>query len=374
MKKRILRQITVISMILCLVSGLGAILFNPDFDSSYRLPPGNVRTELCADGWRLEWIENVKLTQPDGVEIDVEVVNGGVNNPMCFNRINGFTIVFDRESRYWCWARQAEDGTLESTGYPTHLHEPEALGLEKDIRMSNERAELEREWDREFLEINFGPLNYNLRSKPTFYTSPHERHVNKIIIYVTLADHEQICTFPNDTLATRFTDLNNYYHATSYGNFSFTPHFFSFNINAPHITSDWLTPRNFLGNIDNNLRILRERQIAIRGINYLSDINFDIDADSNDVVDTITIIFGGLGGEPWRTTLGYYIRHVSGIQPTINGKRVANYIVHYENNILCERRGLFLLAHEFGLNLGFTDMLLRGESLDIPAGRWCAGK
>jgi len=139
--------------------------------------------------------------------------------------MNGFTITFDFESRYWCWARQAEDGTLESTGFPAHLYNPEEIGLEKDIRMSKERAEMQRDMVREFNENNFGPFNYNNRSTPPKYTSPHDRHVNKIVIYVSLYDQDLNFIFPTAIYNTRYNDLNSYYHAVSYGKLNLVTYF-----------------------------------------------------------------------------------------------------------------------------------------------------
>ena len=71
----------------------------------------------------------------------MEEIEGGKNNPDFLYRLNDFTVVYDYKTKYYCWALQNKDGWLESTGYPVHLHNPEQLGLEKNIRMTNERAE-----------------------------------------------------------------------------------------------------------------------------------------------------------------------------------------------------------------------------------------
>ena len=106
------------------------------------------------------------FTQPDGMKVTIETVIGGKNNPSIIQRINGFTVVRDTDTRYWCWARQAEDGALESTGYPVHLYDPEELGLEKNIRISNERAKKEEEMIRKELDvIEYGHTINNIRSE-----------------------------------------------------------------------------------------------------------------------------------------------------------------------------------------------------------------
>ena len=105
-----------------------------------------------------EQYEIFEYMQPDGTKIKLEFVLGGRNNPLIMLRINGFTVVYDYESKFFCWARQANDGTLESTKYPVHLHDPETIGLEKDIRMSDEATKLEIERIRKFNPLEKGKL------------------------------------------------------------------------------------------------------------------------------------------------------------------------------------------------------------------------
>ena len=95
---------------------------------------------LVASDWMPETISTGEVTQPDGTILVLELITGGENNPLSFLRLNGYIVAIDK-SMYYCWARQADDGTIESTGNPVHLYEPERLGLEKDIRLSNEKAE-----------------------------------------------------------------------------------------------------------------------------------------------------------------------------------------------------------------------------------------
>jgi len=88
-----------------------------------------------------EEIYKVKIKQPDGVIIEVDRIYGGKNNPTSIYQKNGFSIRWDRETNYFCWAERSDNGSLESTGYPIHLYDPEDLKLEKNIRISDERFE-----------------------------------------------------------------------------------------------------------------------------------------------------------------------------------------------------------------------------------------
>ena len=77
-----------------------------------------------------------EFLQNDGTKIILETKN----NPTILVKKDGFTVIYDNDSKNYCWARQSEDGRLESTGYPVHLYDPNELGLEKDIRMSDAAA------------------------------------------------------------------------------------------------------------------------------------------------------------------------------------------------------------------------------------------
>ena len=119
--------IVTFTMISCIVYYIGAtdleINYIPDPDSE----------------WDIEVVLMIiELIQPDGAKIPIESIYGGENNPGSFQRMNGFTVIINKESGFWCWAYQNENGDLESTGYPAHLYDPIELGLEKNIRMSRE--------------------------------------------------------------------------------------------------------------------------------------------------------------------------------------------------------------------------------------------
>ena len=128
----IINPIIVVLMLVFLITALDATFRRPELN---RVSEHHRRT----DEWGPEIIGQMNITLPDGRKILAETVSGGENNHCILFRVNGYTIIMN-ESRIWCWARQGEDGNLESTGYAIHLYNPEELGLEKDIRMSKEKA------------------------------------------------------------------------------------------------------------------------------------------------------------------------------------------------------------------------------------------
>ena len=118
-------QIILLLILLVGMSGLKALLIPIEIDNENRQP--------------LEWTpETVSLrliTQPDGTEIEIERIEGGELWIQAIFQKNGYTLVYDNTSQYWCWAYLGECGWLLPTEFPIHLYDPEVLGLEKNIRM-----------------------------------------------------------------------------------------------------------------------------------------------------------------------------------------------------------------------------------------------
>ena len=89
------------------------------------------------------YVENhpIELEQPDGTIIKAFVTGSnprdGFNNLRAHNSEN-YTIIRDKKSYMWCWAKQASDGSLESTGYEVHLYDPKSLGLKPGEDISDE--------------------------------------------------------------------------------------------------------------------------------------------------------------------------------------------------------------------------------------------
>ena len=89
------------------------------------------------------YVENhpIDLEQPDGTIIKAFVTGSnprdGVNTLRAHNSEN-YTIIRDKKSYMWCWAKQASDGSLESTGYEAHLYDPKSLGLKPGEDISDE--------------------------------------------------------------------------------------------------------------------------------------------------------------------------------------------------------------------------------------------
>jgi len=78
----------------------------------------------------------VPFTQPDGTHI--EVIGSGDEFYAKFETKDGFTVVFDPSLKAYCYAKQAANGQLESTGVQVHKSTGAAVGVQKHIRISSE--------------------------------------------------------------------------------------------------------------------------------------------------------------------------------------------------------------------------------------------
>jgi hypothetical protein len=91
------------------------------------------------------WLNNVpgKVSQPDGTVIDV--LKSGDEFHNWAHDENGYTIVKDKKTGFWCWAKSAQDGDIESSGYPVHLYTPESLNLTPRVNISAARYQEKRQ-------------------------------------------------------------------------------------------------------------------------------------------------------------------------------------------------------------------------------------
>jgi len=154
-KKRVLRQIMVITMILCVMNILIASGFENEKPQDTRGKIVNFRTGVNTS----EMIVEFEFLQPDGALVILEMVSGAKNHAGILIRQYDFTVKKDSLSGFYCWARQADDGSLMSTGLPVHLYDPEVLGLERNIRMSAEKNREEAERVRRITDPKNKELN-----------------------------------------------------------------------------------------------------------------------------------------------------------------------------------------------------------------------
>jgi len=85
-----------------------------------------------------------EVRQPDGTVINAFVSGNAYHRR--FHDKDGYTMTREHDTDLICWARQGEDGLLESTGFAVHLYDPKTLGLEPNVDISQVRYRELRNW------------------------------------------------------------------------------------------------------------------------------------------------------------------------------------------------------------------------------------
>ena len=104
------------------------------------------------------FVENapIELKQPDGAIINAFATGFSTVDGYSDARIHNsekFTMIQDGVSGKWCWAKQASDGSLESTGYEVHIYDPKTLDIKPGEDISDElRNQRLREWRKRIEE------------------------------------------------------------------------------------------------------------------------------------------------------------------------------------------------------------------------------
>jgi M6 family metalloprotease-like protein/uncharacterized repeat protein (TIGR01451 family) len=78
--------------------------------------------------------KTIEFTQPDGTRLQLH--GKGDEFFARFETLSGYTVVFDQTLRAYCYATNATDGGLASTGQQVQSANPATLGLKPGIRMS----------------------------------------------------------------------------------------------------------------------------------------------------------------------------------------------------------------------------------------------
>ncbi len=72
------------------------------------------------------------FTQPDGTGLELR--GSGDEFYAVFETLDGYTVLFDRELKAYCYARPGSNGGLVSSGVQVHRGNPAALGLASHLR------------------------------------------------------------------------------------------------------------------------------------------------------------------------------------------------------------------------------------------------
>lgn len=311
-----------------------------------------------------------QLTQPDGTILDV-LYSGDEFHNWAHNE-DGFTIIQDSKSGYWCWAK-AENGDIISTGYAVHLINPQDIGLSPYENISEEKYREKRAF------FDNSMLNRNNTRTPSLGV------VNNLVVYIRFLGESEFST-PNSYYDQMFNEagenvnsMYQYFWDASYQQFEVFSHFYPepiantiFSYESPNPRS-YYQPYNAVSNPNgysgDNQRRLREHQLLADAIAYIHDYvpaDLIIDSDNDNYVDNVCfVVRGGTGA--WADLLWPHRWVLYSFDVFLHGKRVWDYNFNIENHMNVS--GVSVLAHEFTHSLGAPDFY-RYVNQGNPIGMW----
>ena len=126
----------------------------------------------------------INAVQTDGTKVNI-MAHTYPNGYIRYGISSGHTVIFDEKSENWCYAQQSEDGWIESTGYPIHLHSGNEAGVKPSVRPSKERME-EFEQNQKNESEQTRRFNAPWRKMPSI--APENNRIESLVIYVLLND------------------------------------------------------------------------------------------------------------------------------------------------------------------------------------------
>ena len=323
------------------------------------------------------WLENIpgEIVQPDGTVIEVLLSGDEFHN--WAHDENGYTIIRDTETGFWCWAIE-DSGDLISSGYPVHLYLARDLNIPARANISEDNYLLKRN------RLNRDTDNYSSRTEPVSTNSKTSGKINSIVIFIRFADDSEFPaqrTVFDNMLNARGENVNSmyqYYWDASYNQLEVISPMFPNAIGETILSYRSTYSRAFFQPYDpiGNPIGYREHQAgerehsllkaAIEHVTPQIPVDLNLDNDGNNAVDNVNfIVRGGFGA--WASILWPHMWTLPGGFVSIHGKQVAQYNFNIENFLYSQ--GASVLVHEFGHSLGMPD-LYRYNGNDTPIGYW----
>jgi len=331
---------------------------------------------LFTIGLSAAWIENVpnQLEQPDGTIIDVWYTGDEFHN--WAHDENKYSIVQDEQTGYWCWAKSM-NGHLVSTSFPTHLYNPESLGLIPGENISKE-VYLQK---RQAMDLDNNSRN-DIRT-------PSVGVVQNLVVYIRFSnDYEfsRTVAYYDDMFNNTGENVNSlkqYFWDASYQQFEVNSPFFPsppgdmiISYQSPH-PRQYFQPYNSVSNPlgyqggsygwerqEREHALLRD---AIIHIESQVPIDMIVDSDNDGYVDNVCFVIRG-GAGAWASLLWPHRWVLYSYTVLLHGKQVWDYNFNIEDHM--ETSGVGVLAHEFAHSIGLPDFYRYEDNSITPVGIW----
>ncbi len=312
------------------------------------------------------FLENIpmKISQPDGKEIECFASGDEFFNYL--HDENGFTIIQSQTDGFYYYAAKAGNKIIPSV-YLVDEIDPELAGLEKNIVISRE----------EYIERKNRFSGETRQSR-----APTSGLMNNLVVYIRFSDQTEFqdprsvfdASFNDDSPGA--TSVYNYYQEVSYEDLMIDSYHhpecaletnLSYQDEHPRAYySPYNAVTNPIGYATNEERTFREHTLLANAINFIADevpVELEIDADDDDLVDSVCFIIRG-GNDAWADLLWGHRWYLFSQNVYINGKLVYDYTFQTESQF-----EVFVLCHELFHLLGAPD-LYHYYSGGSPYGPW----
>ena len=322
------------------------------------------------------WVDNapVQIVQPDGSIINL--FNIGDEYYQWLHDQKGYTVVKDRNTGYYCFAR-VQNEELVSTGFPVHLYNPRNIANLDPFENISEEAYLQK---RKTMDDE--------NENDTFFT-PRFGTIQNLVVFISFPpgpNHDPIThgdgvfNEPFSVFRRQFFDMSDYFLDSSEYRFMVQSHFYPLQQGTE--TNSYIAPEErfyyTLAGAGNDYYIQKNRlkELLLGALSYITplvDPYLDIDSDNDGYIDNIVFIIEGR-----RDVVGSFWPSMSSFIATdsvsINNKTARNY------NVILEETGwyhnvdvrLVHILHEFTHSLGAPDTYGYGNTqASDPVGPWC---
>jgi M6 family metalloprotease-like protein len=240
------------------------------------------------------------IKQPDGTRVSVRI--WGDEFYQVVESLDGYTLTFDWDTHFACYARLAPDGNrLVSTGVPVGTVDPKTLGLPRHMRINPEAARAQVKAARLDAEVRLGYGPYG----PQYARQRHPMtgDVTGICLIVDFSDDvgtitpAQVSNYCNQIGYTGFGNngsVHDYFYDVSNHLLNYTNYVPPSYYRAAHPKSYYEDPDIPWGD--------RARELILEALNDLDAGGFDFsqyDADNDGYIDAINLYYAGPCNTGW---------------------------------------------------------------------------
>ena len=307
----------------------------------------------------------IEIQQPDGMKLTVFMTGDEFYNWV--HDDNGYTIVQDKNTGYYCYAL-LENNELKASQYIVGKSNPSQTTLTPYINISDEKIRKKRKENdmRISRASNQGVTGL----------------MNNLVIYIRFADQEEFTSkqgiysdiFNNENTCS----LKSYFKEASYNQLNIESAFYPLNngdcivsYQAPQNRS-YYCPYDAISNPSGykNVEEWRQREqgllaVAVEFVKTQIPSSLNLDCNNDGRIDNVCFIIKG-GASPWNTLLWPHQWTFTVKNVQINGKSLYDYNLQIENHL---DGNVAVLCHEMGHTLGAPD-LYHASSNGVPVGIW----